>query len=63
MEAGIPLLDGMGSALLDVVGEGDDLRLVGDELWRDDELLGRGELQDASDLEARLVLARAAIGV
>ncbi len=63
VEAGIPLLDGMGSALLDVVGEGDDLRLVGDELWRDDELLGRGELQDASDLEARLVLARAAIGV
>ncbi len=63
LEAGIPLIDGFGSALLDAVAEGDDVRLVGDELWRGDELLGRGELQDAADLEARLVLARAAIGV
>ena len=44
VEAGIPLIDGVGSDLLDRVAEGDRLHIVGGEIWRADELLATGNV-------------------
>src|SRR5262245_43170817 len=60
--AGVPLLDDCGGDLLDRVSEGDVLRVVGNEVWRGDELLATGKLRDANEIEAAMETARLAIG-
>ena len=62
VEAGIPLLDDCGHDLLDRVSEGDVLRVVGNEVWRGDELLAAGKLRDADEIDAAMETARLAIG-
>jgi len=62
VEAGVPLLDDCGSDLLDRVSEGDALRVVGNEVWRGDELLATGKLRDADEVEDCMETARLAIG-
>jgi uncharacterized membrane-anchored protein len=62
VDAGIPLLDDCGSDLLDRVSEGDVLRVVGNEVWRGDELLAAGKLREAAEIEAAMETARLAIG-
>jgi len=62
VRAGIPLVDEIGTALLDAVIEGDALRVVGGEVWRGEELLGLGRRQDVRLLEKRVAQARSAIG-
>lgn len=61
-QAGIPLVDEIGAGVLDVVADGDVLRVVGGEVWRGEELVGLGRRQDARHLEERVAEARAAIG-
>jgi uncharacterized membrane-anchored protein len=61
-EAGIPLIDDVGSEILDLVDEGEELRLVGNDLWRGESLLGAGQRQEAGDLARRVVRARADMG-
>ena len=61
-EAGIPLIDEVGAEVLGLFTEGEELRLVGNDLWRGDELLGAGQRQDAGDLARRVVRARAEMG-
>jgi uncharacterized membrane-anchored protein len=61
-EAGIPLIDDVGSDVLDRFVEGEELRLVGNDLWRGDELIAAGRRQDADDLARRVVRARADMG-
>jgi uncharacterized membrane-anchored protein len=61
-EAGIPLIDEVGPEVLGLFTEGEELRLVGNDLWRGDELLGAGHRQDADDLARRVVRARAEMG-
>jgi uncharacterized membrane-anchored protein len=61
-EAGIPLIDDVGPEVLELFTEGEELRLVGNDLWRGDELLGAGQRQDADDLARRVVRARADMG-
>jgi len=61
-EAGIPLIDDVGPEILDLLTEGEELRLVGSDLWRGDELLAAGQRQDADDLLRRVILARADMG-
>ncbi len=61
-EAGIPLIDEVGSDVLDLFVEGEELRLVGSDLWRGDEFLAAGQRQNAGDLARRVVLARADMG-
>jgi uncharacterized membrane-anchored protein len=61
-EAGIPLIDDVGSEILDLVDEGEEIRLVGNDLWRGDSLLAAGHRQDAGDLARRVVRARADMG-
>jgi uncharacterized membrane-anchored protein len=60
--AGIPLLDNVGADLLDRIREGDTLRIVGDEVWRGDELLAKGALLDLAAIEHAMEAARATIG-
>jgi uncharacterized membrane-anchored protein len=61
-EAGIPLIDDVGPEILDLVDEGEEIRLVGNDLWRGDSLLAAGQRQDAGDLARRVVQARAEMG-
>jgi uncharacterized membrane-anchored protein len=61
-EAGIPLIDDVGSDILELVAEGEELRLCGNDLWRGDTLLAAGQRQDTSDLTERIVRARADMG-
>lgn len=61
-EAGIPLIDEVGSEVLDQFLEGEELRVVGGDLWLGDEFLGAGVRQDADDLARRIVRARSDMG-
>jgi uncharacterized membrane-anchored protein len=61
-EAGIPLIDDVGPEVLDLFTEGEELRLVGSDLWRGDEFLAAGRRQNADDLARRVILARADMG-
>jgi uncharacterized membrane-anchored protein len=61
-EAGIPLIDDVGPGLLEQLTEGEELRLVGGDLWRGEEFLATGQRQEAGDLARRVVLARSDIG-
>jgi len=63
VEAGIPLVDDVGSDLLDRVREGESLRIVGAEIWSGDELLASGRLRDRVEVEAAMESARASIGI
>jgi uncharacterized membrane-anchored protein len=60
--AGIPLVDEVGEAVLDALSEGDELRVVGADVWRGEELVASGCRQEAGDLAERVALARADIG-
>jgi uncharacterized membrane-anchored protein len=61
-EAGIPLIDDVGPEVLDLLTEGEEVRLVGSDLWRGDEFLAAGRPQNADDLARRVILARADMG-
>ncbi|GMU77349.1 MAG: thiamin pyrophosphokinase [Acidimicrobiia bacterium] len=60
--AGIPLVDEVGSDLLDRVQEGDALHVVGGEIWRGDELLATGKQRSRTEIEAAMEVARSSIG-
>jgi uncharacterized membrane-anchored protein len=62
VEAGIPLLDEVGSEVLDRIAEGDELRVVGNEVWRGGELVAAGTLLDPPMIEAAMEAARVNIG-
>jgi len=61
-EAGIPLIDDVGPEIFDLFTEGEELRLVGSDLWRGAEFLAAGRRQNADDLARRVILARAEMG-
>jgi len=60
--AGIPLLDGVGSELLDKVEEGMVLTVAGDQVLSGDSVLASGTRQSLQDLEARIEEARRSMG-
>jgi uncharacterized membrane-anchored protein len=61
-EAGIPLIDDVGPTVLELFTEGEELRLVGSDLWRGAEFLGTGQRQEPDDLARRVIQARAEMG-
>jgi uncharacterized membrane-anchored protein len=63
VEAGIPLIDSAGPEILDRITEGDELRIVGGEVWRGEELVATGTLLDVESIEAAMEAARGNIGV
>jgi len=62
VNAGIPLLDQVDPALMDVIQEGDVLTLDGNEIRRNGELLGAGHVLTALEIEEAMDAARATIG-
>lgn len=63
VEAGIPLIDDAGPEILDRIIEGDELRIVGAEVWRGEELVATGTLLDTESIEAAMEAARGNIGI
>ncbi len=62
VQAGIALIDDVGAEMMDTVHEGDVLRLDDGEIWRDEEMLGRGRILDEAGIEVAMEAARTAIG-
>ncbi len=62
IDAGLPLIDDVGPEILDLITEGDELRIVGGEIWRGDELVATGTLLDVEAIEAATERARGNIG-
>ena len=60
--ARVPLLDSVGSAVMDTVHDGEVVELRDGALWRDGEKVAAGELLNASDVEQRMEQARLRIG-
>src|SRR5947209_8700427 len=60
--AGIPLVDDIGPELLDLVADGQVLRLDGTEIYRGDEVIAKGTWQTMQSLEEQLEAAKRAIG-
>jgi len=63
VNAGIPLLDAAGPAIMDQIREGELIELHDGALWRDGEKLAVGELLAADEIEVRMEDARRTIGV
>jgi len=62
VQAGITLVDDVGAEVMDIVQEGDVVRVEDGEIWRNGELLGRGRVLDEAGIELSMEHARAAIG-
>jgi uncharacterized membrane-anchored protein len=62
VQSGITLIDDVDPEFMDVVHEGDVLRIEDGELWRDGELLRRGRVFDETGIEVAMETARTAIG-
>jgi uncharacterized membrane-anchored protein len=62
-EAGIPLLDDVGSGVMNAVHEGEFLEINGCELRRDGEVIAKGSLLSLPEIEERMEVARLGIGV
>jgi uncharacterized membrane-anchored protein len=60
--ARVPLLDGVGSAVMETVRDGEVVELRDGALWRSGEKLAAGELLTAPEIELRLEGARLRIG-
>lgn len=60
--AGIPLLDGVGSAVMDLIADGTLVTVAGDELRVGQEIVAKGTRQDIASLEATLQEARRSMG-
>jgi uncharacterized membrane-anchored protein len=62
VDAGVPLLDGVGAEVMELVRDGDVVEVRDGALWRDGEKLAAGEMLDATEIETRMEDARLAIG-
>lgn len=61
--AGVPLLDAVGPEIMRAVEEGERLRLHEDTLYRDDEVVAKGEVLTTRSVEAAMEQARAGLAV
>ena len=60
--AGIPLVDGVGSEVLDAISEGQLVRISGDEVQFEGRVVAKGERQTLQSLEARYETAKRTMG-
>ncbi len=60
--ADIPLIDDVGPAVMDEVGEGQFLQVLGTEVLRDGEVVARGTRHSLESLEAQLEAAKQSVG-
>jgi uncharacterized membrane-anchored protein len=61
-QAGITLLDDVGSDVMEKIVEGHVVTIDGDKILMDDEVIGTGVLQDITTVDAAIEAARANIG-
>jgi uncharacterized membrane-anchored protein len=61
--AGIPLVDNVGPDVMDVVSDGQVLRVEGDEVWTGEECVAKGTRQTMDSLEEAFDAAKATISV
>jgi uncharacterized membrane-anchored protein len=61
--AGIPLLDAVGPEVMRSIQDGDRLRLDGDTLYRDEDVLATGDRLTVAQVETSMQNARAGLGV
>ncbi|HVE46570.1 MAG TPA: putative cytokinetic ring protein SteA [Acidimicrobiales bacterium] len=60
--AGIPIVDRVGPEVLDLVADGEEIRLEGNEIWSDGSLVATGVRQDLESLELAYEAAKLAVG-
>ncbi len=60
--AGIPLVDGVGSQVMDLVAEGQSVRIEGGDVWVDGAIVGKGVRQDEASLQRDYDSAKATMG-
>ena len=60
--AQIALVDGVGSQVMDLVGEGQEVRLEGGEVWVEGAIVGHGVRQDAVSLQRDYEAAKETMG-
>ena len=63
VDAGVPLIDDVGTDVLDQLSEGATVRVDNGEIWLGDDLVGKGLVFTRAEVESRMEEARAAIGV
>ena len=63
LDAGIPLVDGVGPQLMARLGEGDRVRVDGGDIFLGDELVGRGVVQSDETVAVSMEQARAGLAV
>ncbi|MBI2710187.1 MAG: hypothetical protein HYX34_10905 [Actinobacteria bacterium] len=62
VEAGVPLVDDVGADVMELIKEGDVVRLDGERVYVDGELTAKGTRQSAAAISATLTSARSAMG-
>ncbi len=60
--AGVTLVDGVGSHVMELVAEGQDVRLDGGEVWVDGVIVGHGVRQDEASLRTAYEAAKETMG-
>ena len=60
--AQVTLIDGVGSQVMDLVEEGQEIRLEGAEVWVDGAIVGKGVRQDATSLRRDYEAAKTTMG-
>lgn len=60
--AQVTLIDGVGSQVMDLVGDGQEIRLEGAEVWVDGAIVGKGFRQDAVSLQRDYEAAKTTMG-
>jgi uncharacterized membrane-anchored protein len=63
VRAGIPLLDGVGDQIFDLIREGQPVRLEGDGLWFGEDQVVVGSRQDSESVAAAMAEAKAGLSV
>jgi uncharacterized membrane-anchored protein len=63
VEAGVPLVDDVGTDLFEALAEGQPLRVHEGEIWAGDRLVGKGAVQDAATIAVAMDEARAGLAV
>ncbi|MCD5353321.1 putative cytokinetic ring protein SteA [Kineosporia mesophila] len=63
LAAGVLLIDGVGDSVLTTITEGTRIRIDGNEIWVDGQVVARGTKQDAATVSAAMDDARAGLNV
>ena len=61
LQAGIPLIDNVGTEVFGAVREGDLIRVDGAEIYLDEQVVGKGNEQDIPSVDAAMAEARAGL--